>query len=218
MRRTTACLALLALAAGATNSAAAQGRGRDRGLVELPPEGTRRGVFLTGGLGDGSEQYRYSDSDPYVYSPALGKPSLLLRLGGTPSQNVRLGGEFFGWWNHRNDVGGGVAATEYFTALLLTAEFYPGQRSGFFLKGGAGLGWNGVSFYNGSGNQLSGFAWTAGAGYEFPLSRSIALGPAVDFYQASFDNSRDASDPYTLSERVLNLGVQITFQSGGRRR
>jgi hypothetical protein len=53
-----------------------------------------------------------------------------------------------------------------------------------------------------------------GAGYEIQLSRSIAIGPSVEFYQGSFSRR----DEPTLTERVLNIGGQITFQTGGRRR
>lgn len=187
----------------------AQGRrDRDRGLVELSPEGIRGGFYFGGGLGAGRESYKFSDEP--AFTEPLTKPTVTFKLGGTPDPYVRIGGELFAWGNEETD------RTEYFSTLLGTVQFYPIQRGGLWLKGGAGLAFSGQDFDDPQfldANE-TGFGWSVGAGYEAQLSRSISLGPAVEFYQGSFTRRNEP----TLTERVLNIGVQVTFQTGGRRR
>lgn len=210
MHRTVAVLALLAVA-GATTSLSAQGRrgdrDRDRGLVEVEPAGLRGGFYIGGGLGAGAEQYKYADETDFTKSYT--KPSISIRAGGTPNQNVRLGGEIFGWSGEVQD------GTEYFGLLLLTGQFYPSAKNGFFLKGGGGFGTSGTSYSDfGTANDYrSGFAWSVGAGFDIALSRSISIAPTVDFYQGTFTKRGEID--YT--ERVLNIGAHVTFQTGGRR-
>jgi hypothetical protein len=209
MRR-IALLAMVVVGAGYLSPVDAQGRpsgGRDRGLVELSRPGVRGGFYAGIGLGDGMEQYKFA-GDPYT--DRISKPSLAIRLGGTPSEQVRLGAELFGWTNPIND---GVTDSENFGLAMLSVQFFPAPQSGFYLKGGAGFAVSGVSYQNGSSTNETGFGFGLGAGYEFQLSRAVAIGPTADWYQGSFTKRNDA----TLTERVLNLGVAVTFQRGGRR-
>jgi hypothetical protein len=210
MRRNASLLALAALIAAAATPLAAQGR--DRGLVELPDRPLRSGLYLTGGLGDGLEQYRYHDLPDYT--DWLSSPAAVLRIGGTPNANVRIGGELFGWWNTTYDTDLQENTTETFTALLLDAQFYPARRSGFYLKGGIGIGHSGTSFQLEESIGKSGFVFSAGAGYDIPLSRHLSIAPTVDFYQGSFNHAGDPTDSYT--ERVLNIGASLTLEGGGR--
>lgn len=209
MRRTLVGIATFALIAGCALPAAAQGRrDRDRGIVELGREGIRGGFFIGGGIGAGSEQYKFSDEASY--SPKLTKPTGTLRLGGTPDPYVRLGVEFFGWSADQGDL------RENFGAALAMAQFYPLKDGGLWLKGGAGVAASETDYYDPIVLDPSeeGFAWSVGAGYEFQLSRSIGISPSVELYQASFTKRNEP----TLNERVLNVGLQVTFQTGGRRR
>ncbi len=209
MRRIT-LLAVVALGAGFLARIDAQGRpsgGRDRGLVEVQPTGIRHGLYGSLGLGDGMEQYKFGNDK---YTSSIGKPALTLRVGGTPSQQIRLGAEFFGWSNPIND---GVTNSENFGAALMSAQFFPAPQSGFYLKAGAGFATSGVSYTNGSSTNETGFAFALGTGYEYQVSRSVSVGPTVDWYQGSFTKRGDA----TLTERVINLGLQVSFQGGGRR-
>ncbi|HPF61484.1 MAG TPA: outer membrane beta-barrel protein [Gemmatimonadales bacterium] len=207
MQRTISFLALAALLVGSTTAADAQGR-RDRGLVELAPESIRGGFYIGGGLGAGRESYKFADETGY--SEPLTKPTFTLRLGGTPDPYVRLGGELFAWANDDFD------RTEYFSTLMGVVQFYPIKDGGLWLKGGAGMAFSGQSFDDPQFFDVNetGFGWTVGAGYEAQLSRKVGIGPSVEFYQGSFTKRNEP----TLTERVLNIGVQVTFQTGGRRR
>ncbi len=206
MRRPVMVLALLALAAGVVSPLAAQRRDRDRGIVEVRRDATRGGFFITGGLGAGKEQYKYSDQA--AYTDGLTKPSITLRLGGTPNVSTRIGGEIFAW---ASDVDEG---TESFSAFLVSAQVFPVRDAGLYVKGGGGFARSGIDYTNGASTYETGFAWNIGAGYDLPLSRAVALGPMIDFYQGSFTRRNEP----TLTERVLNIGVQVTFQAGGRGR
>lgn len=205
MRRTVALVALLALAAGTLSPLAAQNR-RDRGLVELRAPSTRGGFFITGGLGAGAEQYKFADE--LTYSESLTKPTITLRLGGTPNANVRVGAELFGWGSDEPD------GFESFSTALVAFQYFPIRDQGLFLKVAGGVGRSGIEFDNGASTSETGFAWSVGAGYDIQLSRQFGLGPSVDFYQGTFTSRNEP----TLKERVLNIGVQLTFQTGGRPR
>lgn len=217
MRRTLIRSTVVGMAflLGLPSLIAAQGRRNpDRGLVELANPGVRGGFYISGGLGRGGEQYKYSD-ETTGFSNTLAKPSFTLRLGGTPSQMARLGGELFAWASPgttTDDQGNAFNTTEYFTMALGSVQLFPARDAGFYLKGGAGLAWSGVSYSNGSNTLESGFGWNVGAGWDFQVSRSVGIGPFVDLYQGTFTKRDDA----TLTERVLNIGAQVTFQTGGR--
>jgi hypothetical protein len=214
MRRNAAVLALIALAVGAVPALHAQGR--DRGLVELPRRAARSGMYLTLGLGAGLDQYRYHDLTEYT--DWVSSPAAVLRIGGTPNQNVRLGGELFGWWNsfYNSDPDIQQNSTQTFSAALLDAQFFPSRQAGFYVKGGLGFGRSATSFEFDRSVGISGVVWSVGAGYDLPLSRSLAIAPTIDLYQGSFNHAGEPTESYT--ERVLNIGASLTFQAGHRRR
>lgn len=206
MRRPILLAAFFAVSAASLAPLAAQRSSRDRGIVELAPEPTRGGFYATLGIGAGREQYKFSDQAKFT--DALTKPTIALRLGGTPNANVRVGAELFGWGSEVDE------GTESFSVALLSAQIYPSQTAGFYLKGGGGIARSGIDFDNGSSTFETGFGWSVGAGYDLPLSRSFSLGPTLDLYQGSFTKRNEP----TLTERVLNIGVQVTFQTGRRGR
>ncbi len=209
MRQSLSCFTVVALTALIALPAAGQGRrDRDRGIVEIAPEGARGGFYIGGGIGAGAESYKFADETEFT--EALTKPTFTLRLGGTPDPYVRLGGEWFAWGNEEID------RTEFFSTLLGTVQFYPMKDAGLWLKGGAGLAFSGQDFVDPQFFDATetGFGWSVGVGYDAQLSRAFGIGPSVEFYQGSFTQRDEA----TLTDRVLNIGVQVTFQTGGRRR
>lgn len=196
-----AAIAFLAVAV----SAEAQGR---RGLVDVTPKSSRQGFWLSGGVGYGEESNRFSDES--VWTEGLAKPTLSLRLGGTPDPHLRLGGEVSVWWNTFFDDGIQDNITESLTAFTLIGQFYPILSSGLFIKGGAGIGRSAAEPEFGSGVSETGFVFLAGVGYDIPLGRKVALTPSVDFYRHRFTK---ANEP-TLHERLLHFGIGITIQPG----
>ncbi|MDZ4673322.1 MAG: hypothetical protein SGI84_02645 [Gemmatimonadota bacterium] len=179
----------------------AQGR---RGLVELPPEGTRRGFWLAGGFGYGKESFRFG-SEPFFDNAE--KPVFAFRMGGTPNQRLRLGGEIVTFVNPLTDEDG-FRITETLTSLNLIGQFYPMPAAGFFLKGGAGIGVSASSVEGGNTLSETGFAVQYGVGYDIRLSRSLALTPTVEMIRHRFTKTGDD----TLHERLLHFGVALTWQ------
>jgi hypothetical protein len=172
------------------------------GLVEVRSS-ERHGFWGAFGLGAGGEAFDLRDGAGY--SGDLYKPTVSLRLGGTPSRYVRLGGEVLGWINDQG------RRTESLTSVLFITQFYPAPATGLYLKGGLGLGRNEVSFDPGFGIGDTGFAGILGAGWEIRVGRRLYLNPAVDLVEHRY-TGRDGAG---YRERLLNFGLGVLFQSGG---
>ena len=187
----------LALALGPSDSRAQT----PEGLVEVRESG-RRGFWLGLGLGAGGESY---DLQPGTgYSEALYRPTVSLRLGGTVSPHLRLGGEILTWIN---EVG---PAVESLSSALFIAQFYPFTRSGLYLKGGLGIGRNAVDFDDGYDEGDTGFAGVVGAGYELRLGRRFFINPTIDLVGHRYQNGMVGD----YRERLVNFGLGILFQTG----
>jgi hypothetical protein len=179
------------------------------GYAQEPPEGlvevsepSRRGFWLGLGLGAGGESFDLSPGTGY--SDVLYRPAVSLRLGGTVSQRLRLGGEVLSWIN---DVG---PAVESLSSALFIAQLYPFSTSGFYVKGGLGIGRNSVNFDDGFDQGDTGFAGLLGAGYELRLSRRFYLNPTIDLVGHRYDNGVVGD----YRERLVNFGLGILLQTG----
>ena len=171
------------------------------GLIEVP-EFSRRGFWLGLGLGAGGESF---DIEPgNGYSDLLYRPTVSLRLGGTVSQNLRLGGEVLAWIN---DTGPTV---ESLSSALFIAQVYPFSKSGLYLKGGLGIGRNAVEFDDGFHQGDTGFAGLIGAGYELRLGRRFYLNPTIDLVGHRYDDGVVGD----YRERLVNFGLGILIQTG----
>jgi hypothetical protein len=171
------------------------------GLIEVP-ESSRRGFWVGLGLGAGGESFDLSPRDGY--SDLLYRPTVSLRLGGTVSQHLRLGGEVLSWIN---DVG---PAVESLSSALFIAQLYPFASSGFYVKGGLGIGRNAVDFDDGFDQGDTGFAGLIGAGYELRLSRRFYLNPTIDLVGHRYDDGVVGD----YRERLVNFGLGIVLQTG----
>lgn len=200
VRRGALAAAALLLLGGA---AAAQERPRDtpRGLVEVH-DSDRHGFWGALGVGAGGEAFDLRDG--LGYSSDLYRPTISLRLGGTPSRHLRLGGELSAWIDDHSD------RTESLTNLLFIGQLYPAASTGFYLKGGLGIARNEVDFDQGFGVGDTGFAGSLGAGWEVRVGKNWFINPAVDVTQQRYTGR--GGDRYR--ERILNFGVNVLFQSG----
>lgn len=172
-----------------------------RGLVEVS-DGDRAGFWAGLGLGAGAESFDLRDGAGY--SPELYRPTVSIRLGGTVSQQLRLGGEVLAWVNDRGD------AVESLSSFLFIGQLYPVSSTGLYLKGGLGLGRNAVEFEDGYDLGDTGFAALVGAGWELRLGRRFYLNPTVDLVGHSYTGR--GGERYR--ERLVNLGLGVLFQSG----
>ena len=200
----------LILAVAASQNAEAQ---RRRGLVDITPSSDRHGFWVSFGLGAGTESSRLEPETSYT--SGLTKPSFSLRVGGTVNPNLRLGAELTGWADRRYDSQFQENVTSYLGGLMLIGQFYPSRKAGLFLKGGAGLTRSGEAIEGPSSDlHEDGFGWTAGAGYEIKLGRSLSITPSVDLLQHR-SQIRDTEGVLlpAFHDRVAMIGVALTFQS-----
>ena len=183
---------------------------RRRGLVDVSDRHQRHGAWLTFGLGAGRESFKFSNL-PGGYSNEITKPSFWLAAGGTVNPHLRVGGEINAWVNQFNEAGEQI--TESLVSGLLTGQVFPIRDLGLFAKGGVGISRSGSDVQGGFGSGETGFAYLIGAGYELRLARNFFLVPSLNLLQHRSTGSRDDPDG-TLQERVVTLGIALTFQPG----
>jgi hypothetical protein len=171
------------------------------GLVEVK-DASRRGFWLGLGFGAGGESYDLRTGTGY--SEVLYQPTVSLRMGGTVSQQLRLGGEALSWINEQGH------AVESLSSALFVAQFYPISKLGFYLKGGLGIGRNALDCDDGLDLGDTGFAALSGAGHEPRLSRRFYLNPVIDLVGHSYDDRVGGS----YRERLVNFGLGILVQTG----
>lgn len=140
------------------------------------------GFWLSGGLGAGltDEDSAGDDAGPVAY----------LRMGGTPSDRVLLGGEIIGL---SRDVGDATVSQGNTTFSVL---YYPNPPGGFFAKGGVGFASAMVSTDVAGGTfttDESGFGLTFGAGYDVRIGGNLYLTPNLDILVQSFDDFADSN-------------------------
>jgi hypothetical protein len=192
---------LLAIILGVAQPAVAQRHGAPKGLEVVSDAATRSGFWGNLGIGYGTEKFSV---DPAAADPGwLGRGTLDIRAGGTLDPHLRLGAELVSWFDEEGNISqtlGGLAAV---------AQLYPSPTLGFFLKGGGGYAWNwfqdNFSFYGRTISYDAGLVWTAGGGWEIPLSSKLHLVPTVDYYGFDF-GGRFTPDN---TERLWNYSVAI---------
>lgn len=161
-----------------------------------PSEGAprRAGFWIGFGLGGGWNTSEGLDDDQRAGG------ALYLRMGGSPSARVLLGGEVIGWGR---DIDGTTVGRGNATFSVL---FYPDRRGGLFLKGGVG-GSNVTIERDGETEAERGFGSTLGAGWDIRLSRKLSLTPNADFLFQAFDAGENLQSTNTL----FLLTVGLTF-------
>ena len=195
-RAISAAVALLLTAA-----AGAWAQDAPRGL-SVVHEGGRAGFWGGLYLGAGGEAFDLRDGAGY--SEELYRPTVSLRLGGTVSPSLRLGGEVLAWINERD------FETESLTSVLFIGQLYPITSTGLYLKGGLGLGRNAVEFDGGGDVGDTGFAGLLGAGWEIRLGRRWYLNPSFDIVEHRYTGRGEER----YRERLVNFGLGVLFQTG----
>jgi hypothetical protein len=138
---------------------------------------TRQGFFISFGFGAGSLGF---DCDNCNEDDRLSGVNGYLRLGGTLSQRLLIGGEINGWSKSEDDV------TLSFNNVGPVLLFYPSANGGFYLKGGLGLA--GASLEIGNLEfEDSGVGITLGLGWDARVGRNFALTPYLDILTSSFE-------------------------------
>lgn len=127
---------------------------------------SRQGFWIGFGLGAGSVgEDCTSCSDDRINGPAG-----YLRMGGTLSPAVRLGGELNGWSVRYRGVDRG------FGSAAFVVMWYPNRTGAFYLQGGIG----GMSYTTDNGTtevEATAGTVTLGLGFEFRVARNFSIAP-----------------------------------------
>ena len=151
------------------------------GLVAIPgaaqnPQ-TREGFWISFGFGVGSLGCDDCGDDEREVGTNFN-----LRLGGTMSQRLLIGGEVNGWTKSERGV---TLTVSNIGPVLL---FYPNAGGGLFLKGGIGMANTSLDPGNGSLTiEETGVGITIGLGYDARVGRRFALTPYFDILGSSYD-------------------------------
>jgi hypothetical protein len=152
---------------------------------------TRQGFWIGFGFGYGSLSYSCSSC-----SGSQGAVSGYLKMGGTVSPKLLIGGETDAWV--KNESGTTFTASNASAAVY----FYPSPATGLFLRGGVGYASLSASS-GGSSTSQSGFGAVVGLGYDVRVRANTSITPV-----ANFNWGRVASG---LKQKVFQLAVGVTF-------
>ena len=151
---------------------------------------TRQGFWIGFGLGYGTLGF---SCDGGCASDRTGSFSGYLKMGGTISPKLLLGGESSGWT--KSEFGTTMTAGN----ASLAAYFYPMPAGGLFVKGGLGLS----SLQISGADAETGFGMTLGTGYDVRIGTNFSITPVLNF---------NWGKPATgLSQNVVQLAIGASF-------
>ncbi len=170
MRRILVAMTILSLLLSASALAVTKVRSTDH-----------RGFYVGFGLGYGSLGLDFDNDD--LTSDREGGGAGVVFLGGAIRPNLLLGLDVNAWTKEDDNITRTISTSSLCLTYYATREF--------FLKGGVGFG-NAdvdVEYYHGTVSYSeTGFGLTAGAGFEFRLTRRFALVPSAQWSYQSFDH------------------------------
>lgn len=172
---------------------------------------TRQGVTVSFGLGGGSTGFTCDGCESNRESGMSG----YLRLGGTVRPNLIVGGEMNGFIKNKSENGvDGTIQVSYITAF---AQWYPQPATGFFLKGGLGVG--AVSLeatdptFGSAKLESTGLALNLGLGYDWRVGANFSLTPYANYLLANGGDAKinGGSTNEKLGANVLQIGLGFTW-------
>jgi hypothetical protein len=153
---------------------------------------SRKGFWIGFGLGYGSLGF----SCEGCVSDREGALSGHLKMGGTISPKLLLGGELNGW---TKDDGTGTNTQVTAGNASFAAYFYPAPAGGFFFKGGLGVSSLSVSGFD----RETGVGFILGGGYDLHVSSNMSITP--------FLNMNWGHPVSGLSQNVYQMGAGLTW-------
>lgn len=167
---------------------------------------TRDGFWIGFGFGGGSAGISFTGSDSFNLTRETGFTGHL-KMGGTLSPKVLIGGESTAWTKDEQGV------TSQLGNLAAAVYFYPAPATGFFLKGGPSFSYHreddGSTTLTGTG-----FGIIVGAGYDVRVGRNISLSPSASFYWGSvgeLSSNGASTSGFGLKQNVFDFQLGITF-------
>ncbi len=189
------CTLALALAGGC--AAASPARAQDK--VEAP---YREGFWIGFGLGWGSASISCSACGS---TQRLGSSAATLRMGGTLTRQLLLGGEVNAWSHDASGV------TETVGDMSAALYYYPSARGTFFIKGGVG-----IAVYDANTSptlESEGLGVNVGVGFDWYLFRKFSLTPYASFLTALGGNLKvgGTDTGVAVKPNLFQLGVAATW-------
>ncbi|HUF27990.1 MAG TPA: outer membrane beta-barrel protein [Gemmatimonadaceae bacterium] len=169
-------------------------------LAQTHPQ-TRQGFWIGFGLGIGSAGISCNGCTSGRESGLSG----YLRMGGTVSPQLLIGGETNGWTKSSD----GVDQTVGF--LSAVAYYYPVVDNGVWIKGGLGF----ASYEaEAPGEKLttSGLGLTAGIGFDWRLSANVSLSPFANYMQqVGGDVEYNGESVGNANANLIQFGVGLSW-------
>jgi len=129
-----------------------------------------------------------------------------VRLGGTLSQKILMGGELSFWGRQEDTFLGENTVTLTRANATFTVIIYPSDNGGFFMKGGFG----GANIQTQVGNltqDIQGLGTTIGLGFDVRLGRNLYLTPNADLLLQTFEQDNDE----TVTNGIILLTIGLTW-------
>ena len=170
----------------------------------------REGFWINFGVGYGSAHEKCNGCSDTTVSGVTG----FLRLGGTVSPHLLIGGEIQGLSHGYAAVDSFPSAKEIIGSVTASLYYYPKPASGFFLK--AGLGFSDYRFtVNGSSGTVTGLGggMIVGLGYDIRVGRNVSLTPTGDLWYGSVGDLKSGSTQVGTGwkQAVVSFGLGVTF-------
>ena len=167
---------------------------------------TREGFWISFGPGGGSASFDCRDCNPFPDELKGAGYTFHVRLGGSVSPRLLLGGEIDAW--SKSD--GGIDSFSGITAGA--AYYYPSAAGGLFLKGGIGFT---VTGSDDGVDELSstGFGVILGAGYDVRVAANFSITPVLNLTYGGFGDYKlnSTSVAENFRQTLIEIGVGFTF-------
>lgn len=132
------------------------------------------------------------------------------RLG----QHARIGGQVNGWLLEASNFNDPTVG-ESVSTLLAIVDVFPVAKRGLFLRGGAGLAMYSNN-HPGESSGGHGFGWTAGAGYEIPVTTNFFIVPTAMYSAGNLGDGYNLSGLQTgRSFSVVEFKAGLVWRFGG---
>jgi hypothetical protein len=163
---------------------------------------TREGFWISFGLGYGSAHEHPCDR---CADTTVGGLTAFLRLGGTLSRHLLIGGEV-DVWGHDYSPG-----TETLGSLIAALYYYPKAVGGLFLKGG--LGFATYRFSHQGAVTGAGPGFVAGLGYDIRVGRKFSITPLGDLWYGKVGDVKSGGALLGTGEHhtIVSFGLGATF-------
>jgi hypothetical protein len=167
---------------------------------------TRQGFWIGFGFGPGSTGVDCTQCDDSRANGFTG----YLRLGGTLSPKLLLGGESNGWVN----IASGVDEDMEFASVVLL--WYPKSEGAWYLKFGlGGMTFTSTDSVTGDKIEADAPSFSLGGGYEIRTGRNFSIVPFMNILltaPASFKlNGIPAGGNEDISMNLVQIGAGVTW-------